>query len=38
MAKGLFNKYIWLIDTIYHAGRITFEEINRRWLCTEMSN
>ena len=38
MAKGLFNRYIWLIDTIYRAGKITFEEINKRWLRTEMSN
>ena len=37
MAKGLFNRYIWLIDTIYRAGKITFEEINRRWLRTEIS-
>lgn len=38
MAKGLFDRYIWLIDTIYRAGKITFEEINKRWLRTEMSN
>lgn len=35
MAKGLFDRYIWLIDTIYRAGKITFEEINKRWLRTE---
>lgn len=27
----LLNKYIWLIDTIYSAGRISREEIDRRW-------
>jgi hypothetical protein len=37
MAKDLFNRYIWLVDTIYRAGRITFEEINERWLRSEMS-
>ena len=37
MAKDLFNRYIWLVDTIYRAGRITFEEINVRWLRSEMS-
>lgn len=37
MAKDLFNRYIWLVDTIYRAGRITFEEINERWMKTEMS-
>lgn len=31
MAATLFNRYIWLIDTIYSAGHITREEINRRW-------
>lgn len=37
MAKNLFNKYIWLINTIYRAGKITFEEINARWLRNDMS-
>ncbi len=37
MAKDLFNRYIWLVDTIYRAGKITFEEINERWLRTDMS-
>lgn len=27
----LLNRYIWLIDTIYSAGSITREEIDRRW-------
>jgi hypothetical protein len=27
----LFNRYIWLVDTIFSAGRITFEEINEKW-------
>ncbi|MDP2335544.1 MAG: WYL domain-containing protein [Bacteroidota bacterium] len=31
MAKELFNRYIWLTDTVYKAGRITFAEINRKW-------
>ena len=30
-AAVLFNRYVWLVDTIYRAGRITFEEINERW-------
>lgn len=37
MAKDLFNRYIWLVDTIYRAKKITFEEINERWLRTDMS-
>jgi predicted DNA-binding transcriptional regulator YafY len=37
MAKDLFNRYIRLVDTIYRAGKITFEEINERWLRNEMS-
>lgn len=37
MAKDLFNRYIWLADTIYRAGKITFEEINEKWQRNEMS-
>jgi len=29
--KKLFNRLFWLIDTIYSAGKITREEIDRRW-------
>lgn len=27
----LFNRYVWLVDTIYRAGHISFEEINEQW-------
>lgn len=27
----LFKEYIWLIETINQAGRITFAEINEKW-------
>jgi hypothetical protein len=33
----LFKEYIWLVNTIDRAKRITFAEINDRWLRTEMS-
>ena len=33
----LFKQYIWLVGTISRAGKITLEEINRRWLRTELS-
>jgi hypothetical protein len=32
MAKDLFNRYIWLIDTIYRAKKITLKQINEKWL------
>jgi hypothetical protein len=32
-----FKEYIWLVNTIYNARRITLAEINKRWLETEMS-
>lgn len=38
MAKDLFNRYIWLVDTIYRANGITFEEINDRWVRSSMSD
>lgn len=31
MAATQYNKYIWLVDTIRSAGKITKEEIDRRW-------
>lgn len=34
---ALFKEYIWLVNTIYRARRITFTEINERWLETDMS-
>ena len=37
MAKNLLNKYVWLVETIYKAKRITFEEINEKWLDNDMS-
>ena len=33
----LFKEYIWLIETIYEAGKITFAEINEKWVRTEES-
>lgn len=27
----LFKEYIWLVETIYQARRITFAELNKRW-------
>ena len=29
--QNLVGKYVWLIETIYRARRITFKEINERW-------
>ena len=37
MAKNLLNKYVWLVETIYKARKISFEDINRRWLDNDMS-
>ncbi len=34
---ALFQEYIWLVNTIHKAGRLTLGEINERWLRTEMS-
>lgn len=36
-ASALFKEYVWLVNTIRRAGRITLCEINERWLCTDMS-
>ena len=37
MAKNTVNKYVWLVDTIYKAKKISFEDINRQWLENDMS-
>ena len=34
---SLFRQYIWLVNTINNAGKITFAEINRLWVGEEMS-
>ncbi|MFI3261347.1 MAG: WYL domain-containing protein [Rikenellaceae bacterium] len=34
----LFNRYIWLVDTIIRKGRITFEEINETWISSSLNN
>lgn len=34
----LFKEYIWLVKTISKARRISFAEINERWINTEMSD
>lgn len=31
MNSNLFKRYVWLVDTVDHAGRITFEEISNLW-------
>lgn len=38
MSKDLFNRYIWLVDTIKRYGHITREELNARWKKTPFSN
>ncbi|MFZ4726385.1 MAG: helix-turn-helix transcriptional regulator [Paludibacter sp.] len=37
MASNLFNRYIWLVDTIYRSGKITLDDINQKWVRNSMS-
>lgn len=37
MAENQIKKYVWLVDTIHNAKRITFEEINNKWLNNDIS-
>ena len=37
MAKNLLGKYVWLVETIYKSGGISFDDINRKCLNDEMS-
>lgn len=36
--SNLFNRYVWLVDTIFRSGKITFEEINNKWLDSSLNN
>ena len=36
-SAAIFQEYIWLVNTIFKAKRISLSEINRRWVQTEMS-
>ena len=38
MANNLFNRYIWLVDTIARAKQITYDEINEQWQRNESLN
>ena len=37
MSKNQINKYVWLVETLYKAKKITLKEINRQWLETDLS-
>ena len=38
MSKTLFKNYIWLVDTIYRAGNISFEDVNFKWMKSQLSD
>lgn len=35
--QTLITKYVWVIETIYKAGKISFKELNERWLRDDIS-
>ena len=37
MAGNILSRYVWLVDTINHAGKITLAEINQKWKRTDWS-
>lgn len=38
MARDLFSRYIWIIDTIKRYGRITRKELNEKWTRSSVSD
>ena len=32
MALNQTNKLVWIVETIYRAGKITFDDLNRKWM------
>ncbi len=37
MAKDLLKRYVWLVDTINTAGKITFQDISDKWQRSDLS-
>ena len=35
--QSLISKYVWIIETIYKAKRISFKKLNKKWLADEIS-
>lgn len=35
MALNQTNKLVWIVETIYRAHKISFEELNLRWMDNE---
>lgn len=35
MALNQTNKLVWIVETIYNAGKITFGDLNRKWMDNE---
>lgn len=35
--QSLMSKYVWVIETIFRAGKISFRELNEKWLNADIS-
>lgn len=35
--QSLISKYVWVIETIYRAKKISFKELNEKWLDDDIS-
>ena len=35
--QSLISKYVWVIETIYRSGKISFKELNEKWLDDDIS-
>ena len=36
--QSQISKYVWIINAVYQAGKITYEELNEKWLNDDISN
>ncbi|MBP3738613.1 MAG: WYL domain-containing protein [Muribaculaceae bacterium] len=36
--QSQISKYVWIINAVYQAGKITYEELNEKWLDDDISN
>ena len=38
MARDMFSRYVWIVDTISRYGRLSRERLNRLWLRSNLSD
>jgi len=32
MANNLFTKYVWMLSTMYHSGKVSYSDLNKKYV------